>query len=232
MCAYCGTRPGIQIEHVIARQFFYVSPPTFVKVPACLECNQKRGDGGPIDIQLDENYLRNVLCCSAKGNQSATAKSLLNGPIRRSFDAKRGDTAPILVTTTWKAELSPDGFLIERPDTFVLKWSRIYRVIRKITRGLYYHHVGKVLSADYDVYYYPFWTDKQFNQFKESLSETGSAQSSTLGQNVDFQYHHTVDGDDIYTTHWLMRFYGGFGCFAFTRRKDDPGKFRIADLYV
>jgi len=93
-CAYCTIRPAPENEHVIAK-IFYVDPPKYgITVPSCADCNRGRGVGGPRDLHLDEEYMRNALCIS--GTQShPVAAQLGSGKVIRSFRRSLGLTAVV-----------------------------------------------------------------------------------------------------------------------------------------
>src|SRR4051794_2220816 len=86
LCAYCGMKPGTEREHVIARSFFDVQPQQHFTVPSCTDCNQKRGDGGSTDLQLDETYMRTAFCMSRQVNESQAAQSVLQNKVFPYFD--------------------------------------------------------------------------------------------------------------------------------------------------
>src|SRR3712207_4328016 len=55
VCAYCGERPAVNKEHVVARGFFGKPyPGNLIVVPACRPCNAGTGDGGERPLSEDE----------------------------------------------------------------------------------------------------------------------------------------------------------------------------------
>src|SRR5687767_4587691 len=85
LCAFCGIRIGTRRGHVIPRGFFKVLPKENATVPACPECENGTGDGGPRPISQDEEYVRNVLCMSADAEQHDDAQHVFSDAVVKSF---------------------------------------------------------------------------------------------------------------------------------------------------
>lgn len=87
-CVYCGTRPAEDREHVFAKAFFNPRPNPTITVPACGECNKRRGDGGMRDMTLDEEYARTILCMMAGAEKNRTGARVLEQQVFKSFDRR------------------------------------------------------------------------------------------------------------------------------------------------
>ena len=76
-CTYCQRRVADTRDHVVPRALFTPPlPKNLVTVPACNECNQRKGE--------DDDYLRDYLATDFAGSGSSIADTLLRGKIRRS----------------------------------------------------------------------------------------------------------------------------------------------------
>src|SRR5688572_13291308 len=88
MCVYCGVRPAVKQDHVIGRVFWESAkrPKKMITVPSCNECDNGTGDGGPYGMNIDENYLRDVVCLRHDAASHPTAKNLVGDNVLRSLD--------------------------------------------------------------------------------------------------------------------------------------------------
>src|ERR1700746_1936040 len=85
LCVYCGIRPATENEHIIGKVFYIHPPKNGITVPSCSRCNHGRGDGGPRDLHLDEEYRRTILCMAEGTQDHPVVDALLAGKIARSF---------------------------------------------------------------------------------------------------------------------------------------------------
>jgi hypothetical protein len=209
MCVYCGVRPATENEHVIGN-VFYVSFPKFgVTVPSCSDCNRKRGDGGPRDLHLDEEYMRNALCLAEGTQDHPIAATLYQEKVVRSFRRSIGLAASVLNASGF-TELKTEEGLFE-PYTspcFYPEVPRLQRVLRKITRGLYYWAREKRLPDDYSVLVNPMVRPRELPMLTERLDTIGAFGPVTLDEYGVFEFMVAMEKGKTARTHWLMRFYG------------------------
>ena len=131
-CAYCGRGDAsLEREHVISKCLY---PPSKANskvqrltVPACRGCNGSWAD--------DEAHFRNVLLVSGESNDPVT--ELWNGPAARGFRDVDGlrrlrDLASLLRPVVVDGQ--PRHMIYPAQDP------RVLRVVRKVVRGLSYHH--------------------------------------------------------------------------------------------
>jgi hypothetical protein len=131
-CAYCGaTDTKLEREHVIPRSLY---PPSKANskvqrltVPACARCNRGWSD--------DEAHFRNIL--SVAGEPNHVVRELWDGSVNRSFGKKDGRRR---VTDIWAQMRQVKVGNAERFAVFPATDWRFMRVLRKIVRGLNYHH--------------------------------------------------------------------------------------------
>jgi len=131
-CAYCGaTGVALTREHVIPRALYPASKAGSkvqrLTVPACRACNQSWCD--------DEPHFRNVLAIAGVPNQ--TARDLWHTTVMRSFDKEDGRRR---LSELWE-QMRPVQFSSgDRYAVFPASDPRFIRTMRKIVRGLHYHH--------------------------------------------------------------------------------------------
>src|SRR5687767_8123009 len=137
ICAYCG-RPVLKAEkeHAISRCLYPRggSPTTQrLTVPACRECNASWAD--------DEVHFRNVL--SIAGVPNRPRSELWETSIRRSFEERDGQRRLYELVSMMKPVEGTQEYKV-----FPAEDPRVLRVVRKIIRGLSYHHEGMVVPDD------------------------------------------------------------------------------------
>jgi hypothetical protein len=131
-CAYCGaTNVKLEREHVIPRSLY---PPSKadskvqrLTVPACAICNRGWSD--------DEPHFRNILAVAGESNQ--VERDLWDTSINRSFDKEDGRRR---VADLWELMHPVNVGSVERYAVYPATDPRFLRVLRKIVRGLHYHH--------------------------------------------------------------------------------------------
>jgi hypothetical protein len=207
-CAYCGMRSASENEHVVAKVFYVDPPEAGVTVPSCPECNRKRGDGGPRDLHLDEEYMRNALCVAEGTQRHPIAMRLSEGKAMRSFRRSIGLAASVLKATQF-TELKMAESLFEPYSSpfFYPEWPRIQRVLRKITRGLYYWAMDTCLPDDYIVLANPIVRPDELPMIMENLDAIGAFGPEMLDEYGVFKFMVAVEKRKTARTQWLMRFY-------------------------
>lgn len=136
LCSYCGERLATDSEHVFPRNLYPASKSGSrvqrLRIPSCNECN-----GGWSD---DEVHFRNVLALAGEPNDAR--RELWETTIRRSFRERDGvRRVRDLVEILHPVEI--DGN--DRHKVYPGQDDRVLRIVKKIIRGLCYHH--GVMSA-------------------------------------------------------------------------------------
>jgi hypothetical protein len=208
LCIYCGIRPAIENEHVIGNVFYVQRPKKAITVPSCSACNRGRGDRGMRDFHLDEEYMRTILCMTEGCGTHPVAMALLEGNIARSFQRRHGRLRRRLLRSIGQTErLSMDGVFQPYSSPFVLPdHSRFQRVLRKITKGLYYHVLEKPLPPDYQILVNPGIRPRDIPILIEKLRANGGPSEFQAADEHDvFKFMFRIGNDS--RTEWLMRFY-------------------------
>lgn len=96
-------------------------------VPACADCNRGWSD--------DEAHFRNILAIAGEPNPAV--RELWEGNINRSFEKEDGRRR---VANIWEQMRPVKVGAAERFAVYPATDPRFLRVLRKIVRGLHYHH--------------------------------------------------------------------------------------------
>lgn len=213
VCVYCGIRAVAQTEHVIAKVFFEPPLPKMVTVPSCFECSRGRGDGGPRDIHLDEDYFRTVLCLQADMTEDSVPSRLLRDKVVRSLERSGGFARAILGTTKWVEIRTPQGIIVpEKQATFQIENARIDRVVRKIVRGLFYAKAGIALPPQETIDVMQVRNDEMW---ESALAMFNEPKWHVIDPNV-FAFLAARKSPESFETVWLLVFYRRHAFFAST----------------
>ena len=208
LCAYCGTRPATENEHVVAKIFYVDQPRNGITVPSCTDCNRGRGDDGPRDLHLDEEYLRNALCVAEGTRHHPIAAALGEGKVIRSFARSLG-----LAASFWNAsgltEFRTEGGIFEPYSSpyFYVDFPRVQRVLRKITKGLFYWGTGRHFPPDYLVLANPMVRPDEIPALEDKLNAIGSTGFQDADEYGVFRFMLAAEKGKITRTQWLMQFY-------------------------
>jgi hypothetical protein len=190
-CAYCGIA-GVPLgrDHVVPGCLY---PPSkraqgnlqLITVPACASCN-----GGYSD---DEAHFRNVMLMAGDSNEAVQE---LWQKAQRSFDEDDGERR---VTELHRMMVPVKVAGEDRCMIFPGRDERVLRVVRKIVRGLAYHHsLGTAISEN------RVWTDVLKYPIPVGLLE-----SVTLlrPEHDIFQYWFEATSNDEISSIWYLRFF-------------------------
>jgi hypothetical protein len=141
ICAYCGEWTQTQEEHVIPRCF---APEElhgsckWVIVRACGRCNQ--------GFSADESDFREFSVVTNAPGDTLVKDALFRGPVSDNWRRADGRGRAALERLLGRIR-KPDGSglstlneLVEVPNLRIAPDASMLRVVRKIIRGLYYHH--------------------------------------------------------------------------------------------
>ena len=182
------------------------APKYAITVPSCSRCNRGRGDGGARDLHLDEEYMRTILCLAEGPQDHPVVNALLTGKVARSFRRRSGGLRGNVVKATGFTERGKDGVFEAYSSPFIRPdFSRFQRVLRKITKGLYYRVTNKALPDDYVVLANPTVRPREVATLMESLRSDGALEFQPADEYEVFKFMSALKGDA--RTEWLMQFY-------------------------
>jgi hypothetical protein len=210
-CAYCD-RPATTRDHVPPQGLFTPPlPDNLITVPACGDCNH--GASG------DDLVFRNELSIMA-GSFGESSKAAERLP--RSLRRIRRNKA-ILTRMVSSAKLverySTGGIYLGYGYAVPVSPGVQERVIRRIVRGLHWHHSGNSLGDD-DINL--VFIDKRKTHWEYALAPvTTKLNHALIGDGDTFQYLYGQATDDPSFSVWLLIFYKGRGeqiVLAYTRK--------------
>ena len=174
VCVYCGRKPGIEDDHVIAEAFFPEPRPRrdeYILVSACSECNRGFWNRSNTRMNMDEEYVRSIFCLEYHARIHPAARRLFQNEVRRSI-LKNPSIGRLMIHRPRRGAISVESGLIIPGMLFgEVNWLRIRRVIHKIVLGLFYHEAGWRLPDSHIT-------------VVEVLSMVGVAQSAKLETHV------------------------------------------------
>lgn len=135
-CALCGAHKLTTREHVVPRCLYPPSKATSrfqrIVIPACAACNNGTAD--------EDAHFRNVLLLSGETTQAVA--EIWEGSVRRAFAQVDGQKRASDLLKMMEAAPEP---IEDRYKIYPARDERVLKIIRKVVRGLCYHH--KLLSA-------------------------------------------------------------------------------------
>ena len=187
-CAYCG-EPANQKEHVIPKCLYPKSKSKSklqrLTVPACNKCNNSWAD--------DEAHSRNMLLLA--GKKSSVVGELWE-TTRRSFDKDDGRKRLNDLFIQLKPVETPDG---NQYMVYPGKDERVIRIVRKVVRGLCYHHHVIWPVSDQQV-----WADvMKFVVPQQFLDEMAYCHREK--DIIEYRYQ-VLNESEIHTA-WLLTFF-------------------------
>lgn len=138
ICAYCGESKETEREHAVPINLFpdsIRSDARFVLVSACGDCNRS--------FSKDEEDFRNY--CTLAGPANSAATENFHGPVRRGIRRHDGRGSGERLFNKIQMTERDTG-----PEFRILPDDAVFRVVRKISRGLAYAHWNEVIP-DYRV---------------------------------------------------------------------------------
>jgi len=217
-CVYCSKREAVTREHVIARCFFDKQPDYHIVVPTCIECNSGSGDGVERPLSMDEEYLRTVLCLHAGSYGHPVANAIVCDKIARSFQRRPSGLRKSLANASHPGIIEHKGIIIPGQNIIEIDTARVFRVMRKITKGLYYHHNKVALPEDCDVQMQIQVPPNEFYEWLALFKLCSFVGPFMAGDGV-FSYMGIRQMNDHTTSLWLATFYNRFTCLLVTARK-------------
>jgi len=205
-CAYCGSTKNLTRDHVPPRALFvHPRPGNLITVPSCVRCNQA--------LSKDDEYFRHMLCLNERMRNHPDAESHLDA-IRRSWQnpSKTGFLRALLSGTGQVRLFSPSGLYLGRKSYYTVDLSRIESVIKRVVKGLFYHHRKSPLPSRYDVRVIMDDMMARYRNdpiFVRTLNALIGDAPRTFGRNV-FSYRVAFTPEDPCISAWLLQFYGAF----------------------
>lgn len=189
-CAYCGTLDATDREHVVPRCLYpkslRCSGVNLLTVPACNACNNSWSEA--------EAHFRNILMLA--GEPSPAVHEIWQDKVIPSFAKADGQKR---LRDIWR-EMVPtvvDGRA--RHVVYPARDPQVMAIVRKIIRGLCYHHYQMIALADTDIY-------ADIMRFPIPAGLLQSLEDEHRQPEV-FKYTHILADDGGIHSYWLLTFY-------------------------
>jgi len=204
-CVYCGAGGTLTRDHVPPKAIFPKPRPLdLITVPACLKCNQANSK--------DDEYFRLSLNVREELSENPAVQRGQPVVMRSLLDPKSPGKRQSFINSIRLVELmTPSGIYIKDHLAIETNTSRLRNVVRRIVRGLFYHHNNCRLPQNYEVY---VCDEENFVKFPEPervkfdpiVNALKNQNPRVIGQGV-FSYHYGVNTSDPHSTYWILTFY-------------------------
>lgn len=208
-CVYCGRILPITKDHVPPRSLFASTRRyNLIKVPSCKECH-----GENKQVSQDDEYFRLMLTLRHDVADHPDAKEILP-TVMRSLEKpdKIGFRNSLLKNLQKRDLMSRGGLYLGKAATLNVDLNRIYRVLERVIKGLFYHEKGYRLPDNYMVNIYSdsemeTLTEDARNKLKvDIIQPLASKTPHTVGNDV-FSYRVAFTDVDPNTSAWVLIFY-------------------------
>jgi hypothetical protein len=202
-CAYCH-QPATTNDHVPPKKLFTPPlPSNLITVPACGSCNNGASDD-------DEAFRNELSIMSGSFGESAKAGERLQ-PSLRSIRRNKAALKKAVLGAQPIERYSAGGIYLGLGYAVPVTRGAQDRVLRRIVRGLYWHHFGAGLTADTHIEL--AFIDKTKPDWQGALSVLGKLQPQhiLIGDGDTFQYLYGRAADDPAFSFWLLIFFKGIG---------------------
>jgi 5-methylcytosine-specific restriction endonuclease McrA len=202
ICAYCGQLREVTADHVPPRSLF--APPRtadLITVPCCDKCNE--------GTSKDDEYLRMALALHGEARAHPAMAELLPDIFRRFQRPEgRGFAMKVLQRANFTTVTTPSGVVVPAHEHTVDDQT-MTRVVERITRGLYFHHIGEALPAGFRIFTVPD-VEMDHELARDIVATIKAGPIHVIGRG-EFSYQGTfwgpVDAPEV--AGFVMTFYGG-----------------------
>lgn len=214
-CIYCGGQRELTNDHVPPKNLFpKPRPSNLITVPACTLCHSS--------TSKDDEYFRLKLCMSENVGDHPDA-DINRETILRSLNREQatGLKQSFFADIRKVQRKTNSGLYLRDTLAFNVDLERIFRVVIRTTRGLYYYEVGKRLNPNYDVDVHSDDTlinepaDVLENLEKNIIVPLFQKSPKVLGNDIFMYRYHITDEDPNFTV-WALTFYGRVSFLVFT----------------
>lgn len=192
-----------------------------VTVPACSRCHRP--------TSKDDEYFRTVIALRQDLHDHPDIRSGVLDAAMRSLTRPENITfARAFVQGIRDTEIrTPAGLYLGKGGGYVVDHTRVFRVIERVVRGLFYRHHQSQLGADYGVKAFEDsfvdWSAVEAEVLK-TVQNTARALANQPQIEIGtvFRYSYWTADEDVRVSAWLMKFYNRIVFLAITGPKIDP----------
>ena len=194
ICIYCG-REATTRDHVPPKQLFPKPRPTLETVPSCFECNNLFGK--------DEDYFFASFMFSEAG-VSVAGKKLWKEKLHRMYKKNSGLRRKIAQNLKPINLFTPHGIFTGRKILIKIDENRIYKIVRKIIKGLYYIEYKEIMPASQNLDCLFLQTQKKYDTAMNQVSQLKNGSKKWDGI-CQYKYNRTEKGNP--GSMWLINFF-------------------------
>jgi hypothetical protein len=169
--------------------------------------------------------MRTVLCMAEGTQDHPVVDALLTSKVARSFRRRFGGLrANVVKATGFTERRGKDGLFEAYSSPFIRPdFSRFQRVLRKITKGLYYRVTNRALPDDHVVLVNPAVRPHEVAMMMDKLRSNGALEFQPADEYEVFKFMSALKEDS--RTEWLMQFYNWAVFHTWTLPKNEvtPG---------
>jgi len=218
ICVYCGASGKMTPDHIPPKGIFArPRPSNLITVPACKDCNAGASE--------DDEYFKMCLGLNDQARGHPDIKSQTDSIFRALYRPEARGISTKLVRETFRVDsISPSGLYLGKRYAFNVDLPRIFRVVERIVRGLYFHETGERLPHSHGV---AVWSEETLVACGHDAIEHArntivapllQVQPKTVGP-ATFSYRHLILPD--LASAWLLGFYDRIFFLAVTTRDQD-----------
>lgn len=205
-CVICHENHATSDDHIPPKCLFAIKDRVnLLKLPTCLDCNNHSS--------MDDEYLRSVLISRADVEKSQSTDELRNA-LKRSLSNpdQPGFQKLYSKAVSFKNVFTPKGIYLGNEPVLYVNYERLEKILSKIIRGLYYHHIKRTLKKEYSIKIFGQDNLKlQTPEMKEFIKSkilhyVNQAPLYEIGKNT-FHYKYLLTREDNYAGAWVLRFY-------------------------
>lgn len=195
-CIYCGEPATRRGDHIPSKNLFKGIGLTPIIVPSCAKCNASYSD--------DEEYFRHLVCM-IQAEHSFVANYIFETAVKRSMSARPALGLYMLSKMNVVDLYSPNKIFLGKRTKYDLDENdhkRIFHVIDKYVKGLYFHEYGHIIPSDYRIK--NFWVT---NKLEKTLEDNiGSYNVKMIKEDIfSYGYNKIPESADSI---WAFAFYG------------------------
>jgi hypothetical protein len=205
ICVYCGSTAELTRDHIPPKALFpQPRPADLITVPSCRTCNG--------NASRDDEYLKVMGTLRDDLASDPNVQRLLPSVLRGLARPQALRLARSIVSTIREVEIkTTSGLYVGKGIGYDVDLSVLDRVMARTVKGLYFHHFGRPIPAEYDVAAFSFDGLRSVEQpLRENITDTITALTSQqphrVGDRIFLYWYQTPPGHEVVSA-WLLLLY-------------------------
>lgn len=208
ICTYCGRNTILTKDHVPPNNLFISGTLGRIKVPACEPCNNS--------YKRDDEYFRLAITSGHEPHEPRSDVTL-EAISKLAAPEKTGLRTMMLSRIREVEVFTPGGLYLGNAFGMDVDPIRVYRVLRRVLRGLVFHHLNQRLTPVYEptvVWFGEIYDDTP--GMDQVFAALRNAERRSIGGHV-FSYRFVAVGDPLERSVWYMCFFEHYEFLGFVR---------------